>query len=115
MAKFVPTNNSDTKVHKTGTEKMKYVYKKHHHFYTWPELQLMKETLTLSPYKSCSIYYIVGKFLGVQFSQMVDLYHFAGLILADAHTHAHYVLYNLDYFNGVIFAVRPSSMKTMKI
>ena len=43
------------------------------------------------------------------------LYHFAGLIFADMCTHAHYVLYNPTYFTGLIFAVRPSSVKTVKI
>ena len=46
---------------------------------------------------------------------MVDLYHFTGLIFADARTHAHYVLYNQTYFMGLIFAVRHSSTKTVKI
>ena len=47
---------------------------------------------------------IAGNFRGV------DLYHFAGLIFADARTHACYVLYNQAYF-----AVRRSSTKTAKI
>ena len=34
------------------------------------------------------------KFCGVQFSWIVNLYHFVGLIFADARIHAHYVLYN---------------------
>ena len=46
---------------------------------------------------------------------MVDLYHFVGLIFADAHTHARYVLYNRIYFVGLIFAVKQSSVKTVKI
>ena len=40
------------------------------------------------------VYHTVGNFCGVQFLQMVDLYHFAGLIFTDARTHTHYVLYN---------------------
>ena len=52
----------------------------------------------------------VGNFHRVQFSRMVDLYHFVGLIFADACTHSHYVLYNRAYF-----AVRQSSAKTAKI
>ena len=39
---------------------------------------------------------------------MVDLYHFAGLIIADAHTHAHYQAY-------FVVVVRPSSLKTTTI
>ena len=46
---------------------------------------------------------------------MVDLYHFTGLIFTDAHTHANYVLYNRAYFACLIFAVRRSSVKTLKI
>ena len=49
------------------------------------------------------MYRMVGKF-----SQMVDLYNFAGLIFVDAHTHAHYVLCNRAYFMGLIFTVRHS-------
>ena len=53
------------------------------------------------------MYCIVGNFRGVQFSQwMVDFYYFTGLVFADAHTHAHYVLYNRAYFMCLIFAVR---------
>ena len=44
--------------------------------------------------------------------RMVDLYHFAGLIIADVHTHAHYVLYNQAYF---VVVVRQSSLKTATI
>ena len=40
-------------------------------------------------------YRIAGNFREVQFSQMVDLYHFVGLIFADACTHTHYVLSSL--------------------
>ena len=47
--------------------------------------------------------------------RMVDLNHFAGLIFVDARTHAHYVLYNQAYFTGLIFAVRRSPAKTVKI
>ena len=46
---------------------------------------------------------------------MVELYHFVGLIFVDACTHAHYVLYNWAHFAGLIFAVRWSSTKTVKI
>jgi hypothetical protein len=46
---------------------------------------------------------------------MVDLYNFAGIIFADARTHAHYVLYNQVYFAGLIFVLRLSSMKIAKI
>ena len=60
-------------------------------------------------------YRIVGNFRGVQFSRMVKLYHFAGLIFADSRAHAHYVLYNPTYFVGLIFAARRSSAKTTKI
>ena len=35
--------------------------------------------------------HIVGNFCRVQFSRMIDLYHFAGLIFADMHTPAHCV------------------------
>ena len=56
-------------------------------------------------------YRIVGNFHGIQFSRMVNLCNFAGLIFADACTHAHYVLYNRPYFVGLIFAVRQSSTK----
>ena len=60
-------------------------------------------------------YCIAGNFRGAQFSRMVDLYHFVGLILVDKRTHVHYVLYNPTYFAGLIFAVRQSSVKTTKI
>ena len=40
------------------------------------------------------IHCIAGYFCVAQILRMVDPYHFAGLIFADAHTHAHYVLYN---------------------
>ena len=52
------------------------------------------------------MYRIAENFCGVQFSQMVNLYHFAGLIFTDACTHAHYVLYNPTYFTGLIFTVK---------
>ena len=39
-------------------------------------------------------------------------YHFAGLILMDACTHTHY---NRAYFVGLIFAVTPGAVKTVKI
>ena len=61
------------------------------------------------------LYRIAGDFRGVQFAQIVDLYHFTGLIFADVHTHAHHVLYNEAYFAGLIFAVRRSSVKNAKI
>ena len=51
-------------------------------------------------------YPIVRKFHRVQFSQMVNLYHFAGLIFTDVHTHAHYVLCSPTYFTGLIFTAR---------
>ena len=41
----------------------------------------------------------------VQFSRMVDLYHFMGLIFIDMCTHTHYVLYNRVYFTGLICTV----------
>ena len=59
--------------------------------------------------------YIQGNFGEVQFSRMVDLYHFAGLIFAVVRAHAHYVQYNRAYFAGLIFAVSRSSIKTTKI
>ena len=59
--------------------------------------------------------YIAGNFHGAQFPRMVHLYHFTGLIFADAHTHAHYVLYNRAYFVGLIFTVRRLSTKIVKI
>ena len=45
---------------------------------------------------------------GVQLLWMVDPYHFTGLIFADMHAHAYYVLYVYiqAYFMGLIFAVR---------
>ena len=58
------------------------------------------------------VYRIAGNFRGFQFSRVGDLYHFTGLIFADVHDHAHYTLYNLSYFTGLIFAV---SLKTAKI
>ena len=40
-------------------------------------------------------YYIIARnFHMVQFSWMVNLYHFAGSILVDVRAHSHYVLYN---------------------
>ena len=60
-------------------------------------------------------YCIAGNVRGVQFSRMVDLYRFAGLIFVEPHTYAHYVLYNRTYFTGLIFAVRQSSTKTVKL
>ena len=56
-----------------------------------------------------------GNPLGVQFSWMVDLYHFARLIFGDAHTNAHYVLYSPTYLVCLIFMVRQLSVKTSKI
>ena len=38
--------------------------------------------------------YIAGNFCRVKFSQMVDHYHFTGLIFTEACTRAHYELYN---------------------
>ena len=55
------------------------------------------------------------KFRRVQFSQIVNLYYFVGLIFADVPTHAHCVLYNQVCFAGLIFAVMRSSAKTVKI
>ena len=52
---------------------------------------------------SACTYSIAGKFHWVQFLQMVDLYHFTGLIFADVRTHTHYVLYNRAYFAGFNF------------
>ena len=60
-------------------------------------------------------YRIAGNFRRVQFSWMVDLYHFAGLIFTDSRAHAHYVLYNPTYFVGLIFVARRSSTKTAEI
>ena len=48
------------------------------------------------------LYRIAGIFHGARFSWMVDLYHFTDLIFMDAHTHAHYILYNQAYFMGLI-------------
>ena len=56
-----------------------------------------------------TVIYISGNFRRVQFSWMVDLYHFA-----DVRTHACYVLYNPTYFAGLIFAVRRSFAITVK-
>ena len=42
---------------------------------------------------NCFVYIYIAH--GVQFLQMVDLNHFAGLIFADARTHAHYVQSNI--------------------
>ena len=44
---------------------------------------------------SIILYCIAGNFCSVQFPQMVNLYHFAGLIFVDACTCARYVLYKL--------------------
>ena len=60
-------------------------------------------------------YHIEGNILEVQFSWMVDLYYFVGLIFMDTSTHAHYVLYNRAFFREFNFVVRQSSTKTMKI
>ena len=46
---------------------------------------------------------------------MVAFYHFTGLNFADVRTYSYYALYNWGYFVGLIFAVRLSSKKTMKI
>ena len=62
----------------------------------------------------CPILYS-GKFCRVQFSCMVDLHHFTGLIFVDTCTQAHYVQYNSTYFVGLIFTVWWSSEKTVKI
>ena len=56
-----------------------------------------------------------GNLCEVQFPHIVDLYLLTGLFLADMCTHAHYVLYNQAYFAGLIFVVRRSSMKNVKI
>ena len=55
-------------------------------------------------------YCIAGNFCGVRL-RMVNLSHFAGLNFVDAHTHAHYVLYNRAYFTDLISMVRQSSTK----
>ena len=60
-------------------------------------------------------YRIAGNFRGVQFSWMVNVYYFMGLIFVDGCTHAHYVLYNQAYFMGLIFTVCRLSVKTAKI
>ena len=61
------------------------------------------------------IYRIAGNFRGVQFLQEASLQTFRGLIFADAHTHAHYTLYNCAYFAGLILADSRLSAKTAKI
>ena len=60
-------------------------------------------------------YRIAGNFRGVQFSRKASLQTFRGLIFTDAHTHAHYTLYNHAYFAGLIFADSLLSAKTVKI
>ena len=57
-------------------------------------------------------YRIAGNFRRVQFSQMVNLYYFVGLIFAEECIHTHYVLYNPTYFVCLIFVVRQSSVNT---
>ena len=60
-------------------------------------------------------YHIAGNFRGAQFSRMLDLYYFAGLIFADSSTHVHYVLYTIElFFIGLIFTVRQSPTKIVK-
>ena len=49
-----------------------------------------------------SIYHIVGNFHWVQFSQMINLYYFAGLIFSDALTQSQYRI--AGNFRGVVFA-----------
>ena len=44
------------------------------------------------------LYMYSGKFCRVQFSWMLDLDHFTGLIFMDACTHTHYALHNRAYF-----------------
>ena len=61
---------------------------------------------------ACNYYRIAGNFPGVKFSRIGDLYHFAGLIFADARDRAHYALYNGAYFAGLIFVVGGFSAKT---
>ena len=61
----------------------------------------------------CLNYRIAGNFHRVQFSRMINLYHFAGLIFADVRTHNHFVLYNQAYFMVLIFTIRRSSVKTV--
>ena len=61
------------------------------------------------------MYCKAGNFCGVQFSQMVDLHYFTGLIFADALIYTHCVLYIRAYFAGLIFVVRRLSVKTAKI
>ena len=58
---------------------------------------------------------IAEEFCGIQFSLMINLYHFVGLIFVDMHSPSHCVLYNRAYFTGLIFAVRQLSAKTVKI
>ena len=48
---------------------------------------------------------IAEEFCGIQFSLMINLYHFVGLIFTDMHSPSHCVLYNRAYFTGLIFAV----------
>ena len=61
------------------------------------------------------LYRIAGNFRGVQFSWKASLQTFRDLIFADAHTRAHYILYNRAYFAGLIFANSRLSAKTAKI
>ena len=48
----------------------------------------LRDVLKIS-YLSINIYHIAVQFHGVQFSQMVDLYYFTGLIFVDRRPHAH--------------------------
>jgi hypothetical protein len=56
-----------------------------------------------------------GNFCGVQFSPMISLQNFRGLIFADARDYAHYTLYNCVDFVGLIFMDSSLSIKNAKI
>ncbi len=55
------------------------------------------------------------KFSWGPISRMASLQSVGGLIFADASDHAHYTLYNHNYFTGLIFADSRLSTKIAKI
>ena len=55
-------------------------------------------------YYACNYMYMIpGNFRGVQFSRMVDLIFFAGLIFTDSSTHAHIMYCAIELFCGFNF------------
>ena len=58
---------------------------------------------------------MAGHFRGVQFSRMVNLYHFCGFEILRTHVLMPIMYHTIAYFVGLIFVVRQVFMKSVKI